>query len=270
MNQNLNEIKEQKNQQNDNIILNHNNIPLNNNQQSNQNQQLNLNNFNENNYLQRQNLNNLQINNNCPQRNINYQQNYNNLINNNNNIIIQQNENLSHRNNNNQQNINPGQPGNNIYQNQNINFQQPEIFRNGSIEFNELTGYYTDQSGIYTNLQGYSFSAGIYSEDQASHQIEPPIGIRDSDLSFDFGDSHSSILLDNEEIVEDLQEIEMTDEILNKNKGKNCCICLNEYIIGEKISYLPCFHLFHFTCIKEWVKNSDMCPLCKEQIKFDK
>ena len=269
MNQNLNEIKEQTNQQNDNIILNQNNIPLNNNQQSNQNQQLNLNNFNENNYLQRQNLNNnLQINNNFPQQNINYQQNYNNLRNNN--IIRQQNENLSHRNNNNQQNINPGQPGNNIYQNQNINFQQPEIFRNGSIEFNELTGYYTDQSGIYTNLQGYSFSAGIYSEDQVSHQIDPPIGIRDSDLSFDFGDSHSSILLDNEEIVEDLQEIEMTDEILNKNKGKNCCICLNEYIIGEKISYLPCFHLFHFTCIKEWVKNSDMCPLCKEQIKFDK
>ena len=293
MNHNLNEINEQKNKQNDNFILNQNNIPPNNHQQSNQTHQLNLNTakisyniFDENNYLQRQNINNLQMNNNFPQYNINNIQLYNNLFNNNyqqnynnhlrnNKIIRQQNENLPQRNNNNRQEINLGQPGIKIYQNQNINFQQPKIFRNGSIEYNELTGYSSNQSGINTNLQGYSFSGGIYNKEQISLQDEPPTETEDSidsfTLSIHSNESFSSLFgRNNEEIFEDLEEIEMTNEILNKNRGKNCCICLDEYVVGEKISYLPCFHLFHFTCIKEWVKNSNVCPLCKEQIKFDK
>ena len=70
-------------------------------------------------------------------------------------------------------------------------------------------------------------------------------------------------------VEELLQETEVTEQILNKLDNKQCLICLDNYIKGEKISYLPCFHFFHFLCIKSWVQRSDKCPLCKNIIKIE-
>ncbi len=50
---------------------------------------------------------------------------------------------------------------------------------------------------------------------------------------------------------------------IEKNK---CIICLNNYKIHDKVSYLPCMHLFHCGCIKEWLKRSNKCPLCKNKV----
>ena len=70
-------------------------------------------------------------------------------------------------------------------------------------------------------------------------------------------------------IIELLEEIVLTEQILSKLDNKQCLICLDNYIKGEKISYLPCFHFFHSLCIKSWIKRSDKCPLCKNIIKFE-
>ena len=74
---------------------------------------------------------------------------------------------------------------------------------------------------------------------------------------------------DRKKVEELLQETEITEQILNKLDNKQCLICLDNYEIGEKISYLPCFHFFHFLCIKSWVQRSDKCPLCKNVIKIE-
>ena len=66
-----------------------------------------------------------------------------------------------------------------------------------------------------------------------------------------------------------LEDIEITEQILNKDDSKSCTICLEDYDIGEKICYLPCFHYFHSECIKDWTKKSDKCPVCKMVIKFE-
>jgi hypothetical protein len=50
----------------------------------------------------------------------------------------------------------------------------------------------------------------------------------------------------------------------------NCSICLNEYIIQDTIRKLKiCNHIYHETCINEWVDkfNNDTCPLCRANIK---
>ena len=72
----------------------------------------------------------------------------------------------------------------------------------------------------------------------------------------------------NEKLIELLEEVEITDEIFSKLKTKSCNICLDEYKIKDKISYLPCFHFFHYNCIKKWIENSKKCPLCNNEIKF--
>jgi len=38
--------------------------------------------------------------------------------------------------------------------------------------------------------------------------------------------------------------------------------------LGSSITPLPCnrMHVFHTKCIKEWLPQQDICPLCKRQV----
>lgn len=47
---------------------------------------------------------------------------------------------------------------------------------------------------------------------------------------------------------------------------KECIICLMQLEKGAKLIILPCFHVFHSQCIKDWLNNSIYCPLCKFKI----
>ena len=48
--------------------------------------------------------------------------------------------------------------------------------------------------------------------------------------------------------------------------GSNCTICLEEFKVGiDKVSLTPCFHVFHYNCISEWLKKNFSkitCPNC--------
>ena len=72
----------------------------------------------------------------------------------------------------------------------------------------------------------------------------------------------------NNEVVnshKQLEEIELKEQINNINE-QNCIICLENYMIGDKICYLPCSHYYHAPCIKMWLKTSCRCPLCNNSI----
>ena len=58
------------------------------------------------------------------------------------------------------------------------------------------------------------------------------------------------------------------NSIIQKEKNKNddnyqCMICLYEFKIGDKVSTLPCLHIFHFDCLKNWIIRNRLCPICK-------
>ncbi|XP_054787117.1 E3 ubiquitin-protein ligase MBR2-like [Prosopis cineraria] len=42
-----------------------------------------------------------------------------------------------------------------------------------------------------------------------------------------------------------------------------CCICQEEYTDGEDVASLDCEHEFHTNCIKKWLKQKNLCPICK-------
>ena len=50
------------------------------------------------------------------------------------------------------------------------------------------------------------------------------------------------------------------------DNNNNCVICLYEFQIGDRISALPCLHIFHHDCIKNWLRNELSCPVCKLEI----
>ena len=64
-------------------------------------------------------------------------------------------------------------------------------------------------------------------------------------------------------IVNELPEI--TIDSVDKLDGdkKDCTICLNSFKHGDKALILPCIHIFHTDCIKNWFKTQNTCPNCK-------
>lgn len=46
-----------------------------------------------------------------------------------------------------------------------------------------------------------------------------------------------------------------------------CCICLDDYVLGEKLRILPCDHAYHMKCIDPWLlKNKRVCPQCRKKV----
>lgn len=64
-------------------------------------------------------------------------------------------------------------------------------------------------------------------------------------------------------IVNELPEI--TIDSVDKLDGdkKNCTICLDSFKHRDKALILPCIHIFHTDCIKNWFKTQNTCPICK-------
>ena len=52
-------------------------------------------------------------------------------------------------------------------------------------------------------------------------------------------------------------------------KEKKCSICLQKYKGFEIIKEFPCKHIYHKNCILKWLKESNICPLCKYDISSD-
>lgn len=48
-----------------------------------------------------------------------------------------------------------------------------------------------------------------------------------------------------------------------------CPICVTEFVADDYILQLPCDprrHVFHVSCIQEWLKKSQHCPMCRQNI----
>ena len=66
-----------------------------------------------------------------------------------------------------------------------------------------------------------------------------------------------------QEILNELPETKIEDVNKLDPEKKNCVICLEDFKNGDKATVLPCIHLFHTTCIQNWLKTQNSCPICK-------
>ncbi len=54
--------------------------------------------------------------------------------------------------------------------------------------------------------------------------------------------------------------------IFPRSEHDKCAICLDNYSPGDEIKTLPCLHMYHSTCIENWLRQSRLCPVCKHSI----
>lgn len=54
-----------------------------------------------------------------------------------------------------------------------------------------------------------------------------------------------------------------------KKKNEDCVICQMGYSSGDRLTTLPCQHQYHSKCIREWLKVSKDCPVCKKEVQVD-
>ncbi|EPS70935.1 hypothetical protein M569_03825, partial [Genlisea aurea] len=57
--------------------------------------------------------------------------------------------------------------------------------------------------------------------------------------------------------------IDDDDDDDEMEKAEPCCICREEYVAGEDVGKLNCGHDFHTHCIKKWLMQKNLCPICK-------
>lgn len=65
------------------------------------------------------------------------------------------------------------------------------------------------------------------------------------------------------DILTELPETEIGDINKLPPEKRNCLICLNDLQTGDKATMLPCIHMFHSSCVQEWVKVNKYCPTCQ-------
>ncbi|XP_044493888.1 probable E3 ubiquitin-protein ligase RHB1A isoform X3 [Mangifera indica] len=65
-------------------------------------------------------------------------------------------------------------------------------------------------------------------------------------------------------------EVAKLNESMVAEEDDTCPICLEEYDTENPKLITKCEHHFHLSCILEWKERSDSCPICDQEMIFDR
>ncbi|XP_073141748.1 receptor homology region, transmembrane domain- and RING domain-containing protein 2-like [Henckelia pumila] len=69
-------------------------------------------------------------------------------------------------------------------------------------------------------------------------------------------------------LVNAMPSVIFTAELEDNCTSKACTICLEDYVVGEKLRILPCCHKFHANCVDTWLTSRrTFCPICKRDAR---
>jgi hypothetical protein len=65
---------------------------------------------------------------------------------------------------------------------------------------------------------------------------------------------------------EELEKLQIVAFSELQTDEKSCSICLDEFVPESQLYTIPCKHLFHTDCLKDWVAENYKCPVCRCEI----
>jgi hypothetical protein len=51
-----------------------------------------------------------------------------------------------------------------------------------------------------------------------------------------------------------------------KYLAEECQVCKENFVVGEVMRSLPCFHTYHKDCVDTWLRLNKSCPICNRKI----
>jgi hypothetical protein len=73
----------------------------------------------------------------------------------------------------------------------------------------------------------------------------------------------------NETVRDSLPRVIVTKEDLMDTTNSKCSVCLDEFKAGLRVTRVFCGHLFCTSCIREWLRNANSCPICRFELATD-
>jgi E3 ubiquitin-protein ligase RNF115/126 len=70
-------------------------------------------------------------------------------------------------------------------------------------------------------------------------------------------------------VIRSLPNVRITADDLIDEANKECAVCLEEQSIGNYATKLPCGHLYHLHCLKDWLSIHCTCPICRFELETD-
>lgn len=56
----------------------------------------------------------------------------------------------------------------------------------------------------------------------------------------------------------------LMSQVATARSPEVCSVCLDHVELGQHFTVLPCHHMYHSTCVKEWMNTrSPTCPICR-------
>ncbi|GFY82521.1 RING/U-box superfamily protein [Actinidia rufa] len=106
---------------------------------------------------------------------------------------------------------------------------------------------FVGNSGDYLDARGFHELLERLAEADSSKREAPPAAVS-------FVNSLPSVVINEEH---------------EKQDGLACAICKDFLSVGTVVNRLPCFHLYHPSCILPWLRARNSCPLCRYELPTD-
>ena len=147
---------------------------------------------------------------------------------------------------------NNGNVENNIFFNNNNN--------NNINQINDLMNQFRD-FGINLNLDNQNANVHV---NYVNNNVEENNDNDDDNNLSDFNKKKQDLFLEMDEYQ--YKHIQKYDS----RKETECAICLETFKGIDIIkAFYKCEHIFHKDCLKNWLKRSNVCPLCKHDLTED-
>nr|XP_014436968.1 E3 ubiquitin-protein ligase RNF6 isoform X2 [Pelodiscus sinensis] len=142
-----------------------------------------------------------------------------------------------------------------------------------SVRHSYVEGASSETSGQNDGNQHY----GLINENQESRQSQEANNLVENGTLPILRLAHFFLLNEDDDDDEHLRGLtkEQIDNLNTRNYGDNnteseisktCSVCINEYVIGNKLRQLPCMHEFHIHCIDRWLSENSTCPICRQPV----